>query len=221
MQGTMEQLQKHEALSDEDLVRRVLAGEVELFELLVRRHNQRTYRAAWAIVRDSHEAEDIMQDAYVRAYEHLGQFKGEAKFSTWLTRIAVNEALARAKRRGRWEEFSDDTVNTEMSMRRETNNPEHHAAASELRHLLEQAIGELPDKQRLVFVLRDVQELSTAEAAEALGNVKVTLHRARASLRQTLYAHAGAEAPALLNFHLSRCDAVTEAVMARIRALAT
>ena len=87
-----------EFLPDEEVVGRVLAGETGLFEILMRRHNQQVYRAARAIVRDEHEAEDIMQDAYVRAFTHLDQFEGRAKFSTWLVRIAVNEALARYRR---------------------------------------------------------------------------------------------------------------------------
>ena len=87
-----------QSLTDEDIVTRVLAGETALFEIIMRRHNQRLYRVARAILRDDGEAEDVMQDAYVRAYQHLGQFAGRAKFSTWLTRIAVHEALARAHR---------------------------------------------------------------------------------------------------------------------------
>src|SRR5687768_8593011 len=89
-------------LPDEEIVSRVMAGETGLFEVLMRRHNQRVYRAARAILRDDREAEDVMQEAYVNAYTHLAQFGGRAKFSTWLIRIAVYEALARARRRGRY-----------------------------------------------------------------------------------------------------------------------
>src|SRR5690348_17427185 len=89
------------SLSDEEVVRRVLDGETALFELLMRRYNQRLYRVSRVILRDDAEAEDVMQDAYVRAYEHLHQFAGKAAFSTWLTRIAIHEALARKRRRGR------------------------------------------------------------------------------------------------------------------------
>src|SRR5437763_5904137 len=92
-----------QSLSDEEIVARVIAGETALFELIMRRHNQRLYRAARAIVRDESEAEDVMQDAYVRAYIHLKQFSGKAKFSTWLTRIAVHEALARLRDRSRYD----------------------------------------------------------------------------------------------------------------------
>src|SRR4026209_2935094 len=95
-------------LSDEQVVTRVLAGQTALFEVLMRRHNERIYRAARAILRDEHEAEDVMQQAYVNAYSHLRQFDGRSKFSTWLTRIAVHEALARARRRGRYMTMDGD-----------------------------------------------------------------------------------------------------------------
>src|SRR5512144_1472201 len=94
-----------EPLSDEEVVTRVLAGETGLFEIIMRRHNQRLYRVARAILRNDAEAEDVMQDAYVRAYEHLGQFAGKAKFSTWLTRIAVHESLSRRRRVKRHQEL--------------------------------------------------------------------------------------------------------------------
>src|SRR5689334_3766831 len=96
---------KLESWPDEEIVRRVLEGETALYEIIMRRHNQRLYRAARAILRDDSEAEDVLQDTYVRAYQHQGQFAGRAKFSTWLTRIAVHEALARVARRGRMEEI--------------------------------------------------------------------------------------------------------------------
>src|ERR671916_2413408 len=98
-------LDQWSALTDEQVVAHVLAGQTALFEILMRRHNERLYRAARAIVRDEAEAEDVMQQAYVNAYAHLRQFNQQAQFSTWLTRIAVNEALARVRRRDRYEEF--------------------------------------------------------------------------------------------------------------------
>src|SRR5262252_10616285 len=100
------------AISDEEIVARVLEGETPLFEVLMRRHNERIYRAARAIIRDDHEAEDVMQEAYVNAYAHLAQFDGRAKFSTWLTKIAVYEALLRAKRIARYEPLNDRAEDT-------------------------------------------------------------------------------------------------------------
>src|SRR5206468_6606447 len=125
-------------LSDEEIVARVMAGEVDLFEVLMRRHNQRVFRAARAIVRDDAEAEDVMQEAYVRAYAQLGQFEGRAQWSTWVTRIAVNEALARVRRRGRFVETDVDgredafMESHEDPRARQPAGPEDQASAREL-----------------------------------------------------------------------------------------
>lgn len=209
-------------LTDEQVVERVLAGETELFEILMRRHNQRVYRAARSIVRDEHEAEDVMQEAYVRAYQHLGQFAGRAKFSTWLTRIAVHEALSRLERSRRFQELEPENE-TKGQIMNAAENPEYHCASSETGRLLEQAIDALPDTYRMVFVLRDVEELSTEEAGQVLGitqeNVKTRLHRARALLRRELYARVGATGTSAFPFHAVRCDRVVNNVMERIAAL--
>src|SRR5215472_9043650 len=161
---------RQEAWSDELVVRRVLAGEAALYELLMRRYNQRLYRVAMAILRDDAEAEDVMQDAYVRAYQHLAEFEGRAKFSTWLTRIAVHEAFARLRRDARFSPLEDPDsgrhgVDAFIVPDR---NPEQQAVDAELTALLENAILSLPRDYRVVFILRDVEEMSTAEAAECL-----------------------------------------------------
>jgi RNA polymerase sigma-70 factor, ECF subfamily len=211
-------------LSDEEVVGRVLAGDIALFEVIMRRYNPRLYRVARAILRDDAEAEDVMQDAYVRAHQHLRQFAGRAKFSTWLTRIAVHEALARAKKRNRIEEFDAMTAPLQddlQSRQPQSPTPEQQLANQQLGTLLEHAIASLPDNYRTVFVLREVEELSTLEAAACLElseeNVKVRLHRAKALLRKELLARAGSTAPSVMPFHLSRCDRVVENVFARIR----
>jgi len=207
--------------SDAEIIQQVLAGNTALFELLMRRYNERIYRAARSIVRDEQEAEDIMQQAYVNAFTHLRQFNGSAQFSTWLTRIAINEALARVRRRGRYEAFDDDLSNVEPFM--STNpvqNPERQAFVGELRGLLEWAIDTLPDGMREVFVLRDVEGLSTAEVAESLevseDVVKTRLSRGRAALRRALLERTGASAPEAFRFHRPRCDRVVQQVLARI-----
>jgi RNA polymerase sigma-70 factor (ECF subfamily) len=212
------------ALTDEEVVRRVLAGDAPLFEVLMRRYNQRVYRAARAILRDDVEAEDVMQQAYVEAYTHLSQFAGRAKFSTWLTKIAVYEALARLRRRGREAparrrpESEEDPM---TSLKSAAPDPEQQAAHTELRTLLESAVESLPRTYRTVFVLREVEGMSTAETAECLGlredAVKTRLHRARALLRETLYERAGVATAAAFAFHLSRCDRVVAAVFARLK----
>ena len=192
-----------------------------MFELLMRRYNERVYRAARAIVRDEQEAEDVMQQAYVNAFTHLRQFNGAAQFSTWLTRIAINESLARVRRRGRYQAFDDDLSNVEPSCpRNPSENPERQAFTGELRGLLEWAIDTLPDGMREVFVLREVEGLSTSEVAECLGVsedvVKTRLSRGRAALRRVLLERTGATAPDAFRFYRPRCDRVVAQVLARI-----
>lgn len=212
-----------EPLSDEEVVVRVLAGETAMFEIVMRRYNQLLYRVARAILHNDSEAEDVMQDAYVRAYEHLVQFAGKAKFSTWLTRIAVHEALARQHRGNRYQEPKPMSEGNEDPMDRLASlepNPEQQASNSEIRSLLEEAIESLPDAYRIIFMLRDVEEVSTTDAANILEiteeNVKVRLHRARALLREGLYARAGIERKEAFNFHAVRCDRVVKNVFERI-----
>jgi RNA polymerase sigma-70 factor (ECF subfamily) len=212
-----------EVLSDEELVRRIRAGEAGLFELIMRRHNQRLYRAARAIVRDDDEAQDVMQQAYVSAYQHLHQFSGLSRFATWLTRIAVYEALARRRKRRRMvemdalPEFRRETL---RAWRTSLPRPDHVAEGAEIRRLLEAAIDALPVGYRAVLVLREVEGLSTAETAECLGlsepNVKTRLHRAHALLRDGLYRRAGLTRISAFPFHLSRCDRVVAAVNRRL-----
>jgi RNA polymerase sigma-70 factor, ECF subfamily len=214
-----------EQLTDAELVRWVVAGESTCFEVLMRRHNRRVYRAARAILRDDAEAEDVAQDAYVRAYQHLAQFEGRASFSTWLTRIVVHEALARVRRRARKEEIDgmDEARKNRLQALSTSVTPELSASAAEVRTLLENSIDALPDSYRHVFVLRDVEEMSTQEAAECLGisedNVKMRLHRARAQLRRELYARAGAKSSSAFQFMGDRCDRMVAEVMRRIREL--
>jgi RNA polymerase sigma-70 factor (ECF subfamily) len=176
-------------------------------------------------MRDDAEAEDVMQDAYVRAYDHLSQFAGRAQFSTWLTRIAIHEALARVRRRKRVEQFGTIESNdgfTEVNVPATSPNPEEQASAAELGKALENAILAIPDQYRLVLMMRDVEQLSTSETAAALElsdeNVKVRLHRARAMVRKNLFALAGAEAPSAFGFMGERCDRVVARVMERIGA---
>src|SRR5574339_237410 len=185
-------------LTDEQIVERVVAGQTALFEVLMRRHNERVYRAARAILRDESEAEDVMQQAYVNAYSHLRQFDGRARFSTWLTRIAIHEAFARVRRRGRYinmdpEQTSGLTVVTSIAS---TPDPERLAFSRELGALMESAIDRLPDGAREVFILRMVEGMSTEEVAAALdvseAVVKTRLSRARATLRRELSAQAEA-----------------------------
>jgi RNA polymerase sigma-70 factor (ECF subfamily) len=211
-----------EAWTDEQIVERVLAGETALYEIVMRRYNQRLYRAARAILRDDAEAEDVLQDTYVRAYQHLSQFAGRARFSTWLTRIAVHEALARVEKRQRFEAVADIDLegNREPMLMSKLPDPESRAMQVELTHLLEESILSLPAVYRTVLMLRDIEEMNTAETAAALEikeeNVKVTLHRARVLLRKELYARAGTTTAAAFPFMATRCDRVVQRVFERL-----
>jgi RNA polymerase sigma-70 factor (ECF subfamily) len=211
-------------LSDEEVVRRVRAGETSLYEVIMRRYNQRLYRITRTILRDSHEAEDVIQEAYVRAYSHLDQFEGNAKFATWLTKIAVYEALGRLRKRKRQlglAEQSGEEPDTTMPLKSSEPNPEERALGQEARALLEAAVDALPEHYRAVFVLRQIEDLSTAETAECLDlteeTVKVRLHRSREMLRNELYERAGAESSSAFQFLGPRCDAVVAGVMSRLR----
>jgi RNA polymerase sigma-70 factor (ECF subfamily) len=215
-------LDQWETLSDEQVVGRVIDGQTALFEVLMRRHNERIYRAARAILRDEREAEDVMQQAYVNAYTHLRQFDGRAQFSTWLTRIAVHEALARIRRRARFTEYlPDEPSRQEFPMySSSTPDPERQAFSRELGALLERAIDRLPDGAREVFMLRQVEGMNTAEVAEALDlsedAVKARFSRARAALRRDLSEQVGIASAETFRFLRPRCDRVVAAVLARI-----
>ena len=209
------------ALTDEEIVGRVRAGEHRLFELLMRRHNRQIYRAARAVVHDESETEEVMQDAYVRAFEHLREFEGRSRFSTWLTRIALHEAFARSRRRKRFEALDSSTGNLEMRPA-PGRDPEQQTSDSEMRGLLETAVEALPENYRVVFILREVEGMKGAEVAECLGlreaTVKTRLFRARARLQNLLTASGGSGVHALYGFHLSRCDRIVATVLYRIDA---
>ena len=179
--------------SDDQTVRRVLAGETEAFEVLMRRYNTRLYRAARAILGSDADAEDAVQEAYVNAFRQLGQFEGRAQFSTWLTRIVVYEALSKRRRlRTRASERLDTAIHDLACDRPD---PERHTYVAELGALLNAAVEMLPASYRCVFVLREVVRLTTAETADRLaltkGATKARLHRAKGLLQQALKTQRG------------------------------
>ncbi len=215
-----------ESRADEEIVTRVLAGEIDLFAIIMRRYNARLYRVAFSILRDEAEAEDVMEDAYVRAYQHLNQFAGRAKFSTWLTRIAVNEAFMRKRRSRRYQSLDDDGEEhgpTELVSAMP--DPEQVLSHKALATSLQKAILALPEKYRTVLVVRGVHELTVAETAECLGisqeNVKVRLHRARAALRRVLNETSGNDLHQAFPLRLPQCDRLIVSVLAHIRILST
>jgi RNA polymerase sigma-70 factor, ECF subfamily len=212
-------------LTDDEVVVRVLRGETALFEVLMRRHNQRVFRACRAIVRDDAEAEDVMQEAYVRAYSHLAQFAGLSAFSTWLTRIAIHEAYARVRRQRRFAgvEATDALEDgSSAAAPAPPRDPERAASDRELAHVLESAIDALPEAFRAVFMLRMVEGMSGAETADCLGipeeTVKTRLFRARGLLRSDVDARTEGALKEAHRFLFERCDRVVAAVLRRIGA---
>jgi RNA polymerase sigma-70 factor (ECF subfamily) len=213
---------KSESLTDEEVVHRVRAGETAFYEVIMRRYNQRLYRIARAILHNDVEAEDVMQDAYVRAYTHLDQFAARSPFSSWLTRIAVNEALARRRSSKQHQEVDVTEFDGEISMQNlcKSPDPEQNASSAQLRDFLEQAVLDLPEQYRTVIMLRDIEELSTAETADALDltveNVKIRLHRGHGMIRNWLFERIGAKAKEAFPFMGVRCDRVVRAVFDRL-----
>ena len=214
-----------DTLTDEEVVARVLAGEKELYEIIIRRHNPRLFRISRAYVSDGDEAEDIVQQAYVNAYEHLAGFEGRSRFSTWLTRIVILEAMARIRKRARSVPLeSGFPANGDGHERHEvqsptSENPEETVMNDELRNVLERTIDGLPVKYRSVFVMREIDDMSVAETSESLGiteaNVKVRLNRAKEMLKRrigSVYHEAG-----VYHFDLVRCDRIVANVLARVR----
>src|ERR687888_369220 len=204
-------------MTDAEIVERVRAGETSLFEILMRRHNQRIYRVARAVVRDENDAEDVMQQAYLNSFMHLNQFQDRSQFSTWLTRIALHEALAR-RRKWRPDESPEEVMETLTSPQPD---PERQAYAAELKGLLEAAVDSLPESYRLVFMLREIEGLSTSETAAGLDlgdeAVKTRLHRAKAMVRSAIAERMGASSAEAFAFPATRCNRVVAAVMAEIQ----
>jgi RNA polymerase sigma-70 factor, ECF subfamily len=209
------------ALSDEQIVKRVREGDTEFFAVLLRRHNQRVYRAARSVLGDDAEAEEVAQEAWVRAFDHLDQFSGRGRFAMWVTRIALCEAWSRARRSRKTRgEHESEAIETAVT-RAPADDPERAACDREIHGFIEAAIDALPEKYRLVFMLRDVDGLSTAEVADSLKlsrvAVKVRLHRARSLLRSQLLARAGPGIAGSFRFLGNRCDRMVGAVMHGVR----
>ena len=216
----------YESLDDAALARLIAARDAEAVRLVTQRNSQRLFRAAWSILKDRAEAEDAVQSAYLRAFAAIGGFEGRSALSTWLTRIAINEALGRARaakrRRAQLDAASvtvmDDYREKLMRGSIEGTAPDAELARTQLRGLLEQAIAGLPDDFRLVFVLREVEGLSVEETAEALDLVPATVKtrhlRARRRLRQALAPEVGAALDGAFPFAGADCGAMTERVVA-------
>jgi len=215
-------------LADErNLVERAESGDQSAFRAIMEQNNQRLYRVARAVMKDDTEAEDVVQETYLRAFFNLSKFRGESSLTTWLTRIALNEALGRKRKQRAM--VTLETVETAQqtsaqiiqfpAMNTETD-PERSAAQSEIRRLLERAMDALPEPFRVVFVMRDVEEMSIEETAFHLGirpqTVKTRLHRARRLLRQSLDGELASTLKEMFPFAGVRCARITEAVLSRL-----
>ena len=211
-----------EALSgDLMLVQRALARDAGAFRTIIKTYNQRLYRIARGILRNDAEAEDVVQEAYVRAFANLAAFRGDASLATWLSRIVINEALGRLRKRRRTVAMPE---NPEAQIIRfplnPSDDPERTMAQRQILALVERATDSLPDIYRMVFVARVIEGLSMEETADLLGvrpeTVKTRLHRARSLLRKALDDEIG---PVLLDafpFAGRRCERLTKAVMGRL-----
>ena len=212
---------------DAELAVRVAAGEPAAFEALMRRHNRALFRTARAILRDDAEAEDALQEAYLQTYRAIGNYRAEAKLSTWLARIVANEALMRVRKRTRRAAIvplqpraSEDEIN-EIPDHNMDETPERSAQRDEMRRLLEAEIDTLPDDYRVVFVLRAVEEMSVEETAEALGlpqaTVRTRLFRARSLLREALASKIDLACEEAFAFAGERCDRIVAYVLERMK----
>ena len=215
-------VQPNDLLTDEALVLRARDNDPSAFELLMRRHNQRVYRVVRSVLRDSAEVEDVMQQAYLLAFMHLDQFQGTARWSTWLCRIAINEALAKVKQRGRFVSFDEASEEAMTDLEEpQHSDPEQLAGGREFQLLVEQAIDRLPEAARSVLVLREIEGMTTAEAAAVLDVdetvVKTRLHRARSSLRELIERQVGEQLEDAFSFGHERCDRVVAGVLARLK----
>lgn len=222
---------KQEAADDGRLLAELKLGRASAFEQLMRRYNRLLFRAARGIVHDDAEAQDVVQEAYLRAFVALQTFRGESSLATWLTRIAINQALSQQRKLGRTVLWNDDLPNEGTPMAehqggdattQSSATPEDDLARSQLRRQLQEAIDLLPPIYRVVFMLRAVQGLSVEDAALALevstDVVKTRFLRARAMLRARLQAEAGDEAQLLHDFQGKRCDDMVASVLAQLRA---
>ena len=207
-------------LSDGELIERVVGGERELFGTLVQRYNQRLFRLVRSIVQPDAEAEDALQDAYLSAFTRLAGFEGRSSFSTWISRIAIRIAGARRERTNRIRSLREELTACGPSNRSIRSNPEDEVASSEVRRIVESAIDSLPEQYRSVVVMRLVEGLSTAEAAEILDVseevVRVRLHRGREKLRGVLSARLENELPGAFAFDGARCSRMVREVLLRI-----
>ena len=211
---------------DTELVRRALGRDEAAVRTIMTANNRRLYRLARGILCNDGEAEDVVQETYVRAFTHLGDFRGDSSLATWLSRIAMNEALGRLRRRRpgvEWTSLPQGTLEAQIiqfPLSSAADDPEKSMAQREIQHVVEHAIDELPEAFRLVFITRVIEGMNVGETAEILGlkpeTVKTRLHRARAMLRDNVESKIGPVVMEAFPFAGQRCERLTEAVLKRL-----
>jgi RNA polymerase sigma-70 factor (ECF subfamily) len=213
-------------VADTELVRRALARDEMAVRAIIKAHNRRLYRLARGILRNDGEAEDVVQETYVRAFTHLKDFRGDSSLSTWLSRIAMNEALGRLRRARPGVELTSlpqgvlEAQIIQFPLMSAADNPEKSMAQREIQHVVEGAIDELPEPFRIVFITRVLEGMNVEETAEILDlkpeTVKTRLHRARAMLRDNVEKKIGPVMMEAFPFAGRRCDRLTAAVLKRL-----
>jgi len=205
--------------SDQELIARILEGEKECYTQIVRRYNARLFRVGLGIMANETDVEEAMQVAYINAYENLAKFQFKSSFSTWLTRIMINECLLRLRKKKTDFQLNDPHMLQELNhQQQEPGTPVSAALNAELKKILDESVRKLPDIYRVVFVMREIEQMSVGETQECLeiseSNVKIRLNRAKAMLRESLSRYY--QKDDLLHFHLSRCDRMVEAVWQKL-----
>jgi RNA polymerase sigma-70 factor, ECF subfamily len=213
-------------LSEPELIARAIARNEVAIRVIIKRYNRRLYRIARSVLHDESDTEDAVQEAYIHAFTSLAAFRGEASLGTWLSRIVLNEALQRKRRRApKTIELKEELDLSEAQIipfpSASGTNPEQTAAQRQLCRLLEQEIGRLPEEFRIVIVARVIEDMSIAETAELLDlkpeTVKTRLHRARHMLKVALAAHIEPLLTDVFPFAGARCERMTESVLERLR----
>ena len=209
---------KYSKIPESEVISRILSGEKELYEILMRRNNQKLFRVIRGYLSEQNEIEDIMQDTYLLAYEKLWQYKQNAQFSTWLIRIGINQALARIKQKTKLNTTDIVAISEKPTIELQDEKqpgPAHKMMRKEAKEILEKAIDNLDEKYRSIYIMREVEEMSIAEIADctdlSISNVKVRLHRAKGMIKENLYELSYSNE--LFEFGFSKCDNLVERVL--------
>lgn len=216
-----------QSVDDDQVIERVKSGETRAYELIMRKYNKRLFRIARTYIADEDEIEDILQEAYIKAYEQLPRFEKRSKFSTWLIRIVINEAMAHKKSRKRFTSFTYDRADEPGAIHElqvpvpNKESPVEKLMNTELRNILEKAVDRLPEKYKSVFMMREIEDMSVAETSDVLEitetNVKVRLNRAKEMLRETIGNFYHEEE--VFQFNLVHCDRIVQNVLHRLGAV--